>query len=376
MNSEFDERDPWPGWGPFRGLAGSGTKDTRAVALPAPPPWRRFPQGSGTEFKSVISDDRGATYRAARHTIEMVNAALYLRRPLLVTGKPGAGKSTLVYAVARELELGPVLRWNITSRTSLKDGLYQYDALGRLHDYNMKKSRPIGDYIDLGPLATAMLPNVRPRALLIDEIDKADIDLPNDLLNIFEEGYFEIPELAREEKSRPIAGKNKIRRKVARVSSADDAIVGVQAGRIYCTNFPFVLLTSNGEREFPPPFLRRCLRLYLPSPDEKLLARIVDAHLPIDSNDPKSELWREQRTQMITNFVERAKRGELATDQLLNAIFMTTGHGAALASGEAAEHVDENGRRRLVDAILRHLTSDTILDDPSEADQIGGNSEK
>ena len=287
----------------------------------------------------------------------MVNAALCLRRPLLITGKPGAGKSTLIYSVARELRLGPVLRWNITSRTTLRDGLYQYDALGRLHDYNMKQNRPIGHYINLGPLATALLPSERPRALLIDEIDKADIDLPNDLLNIFEEGYFEIPEVAREQENNP--GDNF-------VTSADGARVSVPAGRIYCTAFPFVVLTSNGERDFPPPFLRRCLRLYLPTPDEKLLSRIVDAHLPLDPNDSASESSRIERQRMITDFVERARSGDLATDQLLNAVFMTIGPAAVLDPGAADGPRGDQARRRLIDALLRHLTSDVAPDEVIE----------
>jgi MoxR-like ATPase len=294
----------------------------------------------------------------------MVNAALYLRRPLLITGKPGAGKSTLIYSVARELSLGPVLRWNITSRTTLRDGLYQYDALGRLHDYNMERNRPIGDYINLGPLATALLPWKRPRALLIDEIDKADIDLPNDLLNIFEEGYFEIPEVAREQENSSIderGGAN-----LVRVASTDGQKVLIPLGRIYCTAFPFVVLTSNGERDFPPPFLRRCLRLYLPTPDEKLLARIVDAHLPLDPDDPSSEVRRAERQQMIAEFVERGRSGDLATDQLLNAVFMTIGPNAALDTGATGSLARDQARQRLIDALLRYLTSDLGTDEVFE----------
>jgi MoxR-like ATPase len=303
---------------------------------------------------SAIERDRlrGETYQAHRNTIEMVNAALYLRRPLLITGKPGTGKSTLAYAVARELHLGPVLRWNITSRSTLKDGLYHYDALGRLHDYSMKKNRPIGDYVDLGPLGTALLPSHRPRVLLIDEIDKADIDLPNDLLNIFEEGYFDIPELAREQ----AAEKAIDQPKPVRVRSADGRAVKVPAGRVHCTAFPFVLLTSNGEREFPSPFLRRCVRLYLPTPDDVLLARIVEAHLPLDSNDPRSEAWRVERKRLIATFLQNAKRGDIATDQLLNALFMTVGPGAPLDAA-ATDPSGGPARQRLVDALLRHLTA-------------------
>jgi MoxR-like ATPase len=131
--------------------------------------------------------------------IAAVNTALYLRRPLLLTGKPGTGKSTLISKVAYELKMGPVLRWDITSRSTVRSGIYNYDAVGRLQ----KKSRtglkepPIKEYLTIGPLGTAMLGTTWPRALLIDEIDKGDIDLANDLLNVIEEGVYDIPELRR-----------------------------------------------------------------------------------------------------------------------------------------------------------------------------------
>lgn len=354
--------DPWPGWGVYRGLTGQEASNAAIPDFPEPPPWRQFPRhrasASMNDTADPLEDYRGATYRATRSAVEMVNAALYLRHPLLVTGKPGSGKSSLPYAVAHELRLGPVLRWNITSRTTLKDGLYHYDVLGRLNDYNMKRARPpIGDYIDLGPLATALLPSARPRALLIDEIDKADIDLPNDLLNIFEEGYFDIPELAREHEEKRTAKKHSAK---VRVMSWEGDKIWVSPGRIYCTAFPFVVLTSNGEREFPLPFLRRCLRLYLPAPDQKLLARIVDAHLPLDPNDPKSEEWRTERNRMILDFVRRAQEGDLATDQLMNAVFMTVGPNAVLDTLEPG--LVNEARLRLQEALTRHLTSEAVPD--------------
>src|SRR5262249_20206891 len=150
-------------------------------------------------------------YQAAEEEINLVNLALHLRRPLLVTGQPGVGKSTLAFSVAYELGLGPVLRWPITSRSTLLDALYRYDAVGRLQEVSLQReaARPsrrtqddatmpagndatapsadgadallgIGKYVRLGPLGTALLPRHRPRVLLIDEFDKSDIDLPND----------------------------------------------------------------------------------------------------------------------------------------------------------------------------------------------------
>ncbi|NEQ85508.1 MAG: AAA family ATPase, partial [Moorea sp. SIO2I5] len=157
--------------------------------LPEPPSWRKFDK-----------KERGTTYQTRPEEIDLVNAALYLRRPLLVTGKPGTGKTSLAYAVAQELQLGKVLRWNIKTRSHLEQGLYSYDAIGRLQDAQgsgKDNLGEIGKYIQLGPLGTALLPSTYPRVLLIDEMDKSDIDLPNDLLTIFEEGEFEIPELTR-----------------------------------------------------------------------------------------------------------------------------------------------------------------------------------
>ena len=176
--------------------------------LPPPPPWRAFDGGpvldlpdAGADAAATSPDrtHRAETYRATEQTVQLVNAALYLRRPLLVTGPPGTGKSSLVYAVARELRLGPVLRWNITSRSTLHDALDQYDPLSRLYAARNSTTPETGieDHLRLGPLGTALLPYARPRALLIDEIDKSDLDLPNDLLNVLEEGQYEIPELVR-----------------------------------------------------------------------------------------------------------------------------------------------------------------------------------
>jgi hypothetical protein len=113
------------------------------------------------------------------------SAAGRLRRPLLVTGDPGSGKSTLIESVARELKLGTVLRWHITSRSTLTDALYRYDVLGRIHAQQFAKARgeavtdDITDYLQLGPLGAALASD-EPRALLIDELDKSDLDLPSD----------------------------------------------------------------------------------------------------------------------------------------------------------------------------------------------------
>jgi MoxR-like ATPase len=303
--------------------------------LPGPPPWRTFDGEPVLDTPPGRSgnDHQATTYRPSDDAVQQVNAALYLRRPLLVTGPPGTGKSTLAYAVAHELGLGPVLHWPITSRTTLRDGLYQYDPLTRLYAAGRGNApageEPPGDdigrYIRLGPLGTALLPYRRPRVLLVDEIDKSDIDLPNDLLTIFEKGEYELPELTR--RADPSA----------EVMTADGpgARVTVTGGAVRCNAFPFVVLTSNGEREFPPAFLRRCVTVELRQPTgEAELAAIVREHL-----GPLAD----RSEDLVRRFLDRSASGTLATDQLLNAVYLCRHAGAA-------------DRHALADRIMPYLT--------------------
>lgn len=298
-----------------------GTGEPHDWELPEPPGWRMFdgepsldlPSGNAYQTERRLGAlARAVNYQPGAEEVAMVNAALYLRRPLLLTGKPGTGKSTLAHSVARELDLGPVLSWSITSKSTRQDGLYRYDALARLHDVGLVRESggdavlDIARYLRLGPLGTALLPYRRPRILLIDELDKSDIDLPNDLLNLFEEGEYEIPELSRISAVQPETN----------VRTYDGTgSVSIQDGRVRCAEFPLVIITSNGERDFPPPFLRRCLRLELQQPSRDRLESIVRAHL--------GDEGLEQSRDLIDRFISHRRNGDLATDQLLNAIFLT-----------------------------------------------------
>ncbi len=315
--------------------------------LPDAPSWRKFEK-----------EERGSTYKAREQEIELVNAALYLRRPLLVTGKPGTGKTSLAYAVAKELNLGEVLRWNITTRSTLQQGLYSYDAIGRLQDAKANDKdnlAEIGKYIQLGSLGTALFGSAKqkPRVLLIDEMDKSDIDLPNDLLNIFEEGEFDIPELARIASADNKDDKNNLDN--IPVKTYDNQTATIIKGKVKCQEFPFVILTSNGEREFPPAFLRRCLRLDLPQPNRQELEKIVKAHL---GNDIIG-----QAEKLIEKFLNRRDQGDLATDQLLNAIYMLTNtanqpDSPMIESVDNEEKVkDKDAKTKLVEHLLRYLNS-------------------
>ncbi|MFI6014079.1 AAA family ATPase [Streptomyces sp. NPDC051243] len=305
-------------WSPY--YIGDGVP--RDVELAPPPPWRTFPRlAMAKEFQPPAG------------LVESVNAALHLRRPLLVTGPAGSGKSTVIEQVANELKLGTVLRWHITSRSTLTDALYRYDALGRIHAQRLGQAGGVDDiapFMQLGPLGTALLPSNRPRALLIDEVDKSDLDLPSDLLDVLERGEYEISELARYQED------------IVSVRQwGGDEHHDIKRGRVRCTQFPFIVMTSNGERDFPAAFLRRCIRYTMAPPTVPLLRQMIMAHLQIDIEDagPVRDL--------VEEFVARLEGGDsLAIDQLLNAVYVMSGTTAP----------DGAGRQHVVELLMRELS--------------------
>jgi len=282
-----------PDWWIFQG---TGEKHNRIKNLPDAPPWRR---------KSNKNN-----YIAEKKEIDVINAALYLRRPVLVTGKPGTGKSSLAKAVSNELGLDHFFSWSITTQTTLREGLYQYDAIGRLQENKERSKDNIDKYLSLGPLGSAFATstNQKPAVLLIDEIDKSDIDLPNNLLHIFEEAEFEIPELERHSKA---ASGHAIRLHNSKHT------VKIKQGKVECKEYPLVIMTSNSERVFPPAFLRRCLQLDLTPPSADKLSQIVKAH--IEDSDALDNIALDE---LINSFIRARETNQLATDQLLNTIHL------------------------------------------------------
>jgi MoxR-like ATPase len=185
-----------------------------------------------------------------------VNAAITLERPLLVKGEPGTGKTVLAHEIAAALD-APLIEWHVKSTTKAQHGLYDYDAVARLRDGQLGDERvhDIGNYIVRGKLWEAFDSDVRP-VVLIDEIDKADIEFPNDLLLELDRMEFHIYET-----KTTIVSKHR----------------------------PIVLITSNNEKELPDAFLRRCFFHYIAFPDDETMTRIVDVHYP----DIKKNLLRE-----------------------------------------------------------------------------------
>ena len=230
---------------------------------------------------------RSARYVAAPHTATIVNLAIRLGRPLLVEGEAGCGKTRLASAIAEELGVGLTVM-TVKSTSQAKDLLYRFDALRRLQDAQdpaNKAARQVHPYIDLEPLGHAIRAG-QPQVVLIDEVDKADIDFPNDLLDVLDRFEFDIEDLPRAEDEACAAARGFGRH-----------VKGPEGGAR-----PIVLITSNREKQLPEPFLRRCLYVQLdfPADNPAMLADIVRKNLDARLDQIGDEL--------ITGAVERLCR--------------------------------------------------------------------
>ena len=186
-------------------------------------------------------------YIASEKLQRIVNVAVQLKRPLLIKGEPGTGKTLLASSIAKGLEL-ELISWNIKSTTKAKDGLYVYDTVQRLYDsrFQDKDVGDISNYIKMGPLGRAFKSDKRV-VLLIDEIDKADVEFPNDLLHELDAMQF---------------------------------IIGETGEEVKAVHRPIVILTSNNEKELPDAFLRRAVFHFIEFPSHELMRDIVKVHYP------------------------------------------------------------------------------------------------
>jgi MoxR-like ATPase len=220
-----------------------------------------------------------ADYIASDDLSRIVNVAITLARPLLIKGEPGTGKTLLARSIAEGLKM-PLLTWHVKSTSRARDGLYVYDAVQRLYDsrFQDKDVSDIRQYIHLGPLGKAFRSPERV-VLLIDEVDKADVEFPNDLLHELDAMSFDIPETG---------------------------------DRVTATHRPVVVITSNNEKELPDAFLRRAVFHFIDFPDRGLMTDIVKVHFPsLGAELLKSALDAFYRLRQIDGLRKRPSTSEL-----------------------------------------------------------------
>jgi MoxR-like ATPase len=248
----------------------------------------RSPDHKARKTEQSVAQFKGTERYVATRELEVaVNAAVALERPLLIKGEPGTGKTVLAQEIAKALGY-PLIEWHIKSTTKAQQGLYEYDAVSRLRDGQLGDPRvhDIANYIMRGKLWEAFESDA-PVVLLIDEIDKADIEFPNDLLLEIDRMEFYVYELRRTVKAR---------------------------------HRPVVIITSNNEKELPDAFLRRCFFHYIRFPDRETLERIVQTHFP----NIRQDLLREALTVFFDVRGVNELKKKPATSELLDWLKLLT----------------------------------------------------
>ncbi|WP_328875756.1 MoxR family ATPase [Streptomyces sp. NBC_00287] len=289
-------------WWLYRGTGIPLDPAERDRRWPAPPPWRIYcggpdepPAPPRDETATRVLGATGTPWVPDPDEVAGVNTALQLRRPLLVGGEPGTGKSALAHRIARELGLGPVLRWPLTGASTLAEALYGPAGPGTVR---------------LGPLGTALLPRRLPRVVLVDDLDRGGFDLPDELLAVLHDGEFTIPGLL----------------------GSDSALVHtwepggtatVRGGLVRCHEPPLVVVTTGGERDLPPAFVRHCVRLELSPMTRERLAELARARFP----DVPAEV--------LDALLDRAEREPAGAGPFLDALHLVnTGALDAIREGE------------------------------------------
>jgi MoxR-like ATPase len=248
----------------------------------------RSPDHKARKTEQSVAQFKGTERYVATRELEVaVNAAVALERPLLIKGEPGTGKTVLAQEIAKALGY-PLIEWHIKSTTKAQQGLYEYDAVSRLRDGQLGDPRvhDIANYIVRGKLWEAFEADA-PVVLLIDEIDKADIEFPNDLLLEIDRMEFYVYELRRSIKAR---------------------------------HRPVVIITSNNEKELPDAFLRRCFFHYIRFPDRETMEKIVQTHFP----NIRQDLLREALTVFFDVRGVNELKKKPATSELLDWLKLLT----------------------------------------------------